>query len=84
MIINFIRSVVYILIFFLLLRMIGYVLGFIYFVVTKKYKKDKNVINLNQTYALKMLQCEKCKVYIMKSEAYFLNGKVYCKKEHAN
>ncbi len=80
----FIKSLICMFLFFLLIKFINYIIKFIYF-----YKKntsvnvDDNLSNEKINSNLSMLQCETCKVYIIKSEAYFHKGKVFCKKEHA-
>jgi len=66
-----------------MLNIITRIIKFIAFFLTQRFK---NEIKENESFkkddALKMLQCEKCKVYIAKSEAYVVNGKVLCKKKH--
>lgn len=84
MIVGILKSLLYMFLFFLVIRIFSYIFRFIYFFGSKKFQNTKNADNADQAYALNMLQCEKCKVYIVKSEAYMSNGKVYCKKEHAD
>lgn len=83
MIVGILKSLLYMLLFFFVIRIFSYIFRFIYFFGSKKFQKTKNTEDADQSYALNMLQCEKCKVYIVKSEAYMSNGKVYCKKEHS-
>ncbi len=86
MLIGLLKSLLYMFLFFFLLRVLGYIFKFIYFLVNKRFTNRENSGNTdsNQSYALKMLQCEKCKVYVAKSEAYVLNGRIFCKKEHSS
>lgn len=62
-------------IFYYCVKLFGDIARFIYFSKIKKNKEDKND-------ALKMIQCEKCKTYIPKSEARLENGKTICQKDH--
>lgn len=80
MIIGIIKSVFYMLSFYFLIKLFSYIFKFIIFLKNKKLNKNNNEINENKT--LKMLQCENCKIYVVKSEAYICNGKIFCKKEH--
>ncbi|HIH2762507.1 MAG TPA: PP0621 family protein [Candidatus Azoamicus sp. MARI] len=84
MIIAILKSLIYMLAFLIIMRLAGYVFQLIYFLF---FNKDKNY-KKNEHYpenevAVKMLQCEKCKTYISKSDAYTSNGKNFCKKEHS-
>ena len=86
MIIGLLKSLLYMFLFFFFIQFFGYIARFIYFFLNKKLHKnniDSNADIKNKN-ALKMFQCEKCKIYIVKSEAYILNGKVFCKKEHSS
>ncbi|HIH2763762.1 MAG TPA: PP0621 family protein [Candidatus Azoamicus sp.] len=68
---------------FVLIIMQGF--NFLYNFIMFYFKnKKKNENNFDSNISLNMLQCEKCKIYISKSEAYILNGKIYCKKDHSN
>lgn len=53
------------------------------FIIFYLRKKKSNLANEDKK-SLDMLQCETCKTYVSKSEAYIINGKTFCKKEHAN
>ncbi len=80
MIIGLLKSLFYMFVFYIFLRFIGYIVKFLYFLSNKNFQNNKASYQDNKT--LKMLQCEKCKVYVAKSEAYISNGRVFCKKEH--
>lgn len=85
MIIAILKYLIYMLAFLIIMRLAGYIFQLIYFLFfnrNKNYKKDEKYPD-NELNTVKMLQCEKCKTYISKSEAYTLNGKTYCKKEHS-
>jgi len=82
MIIGLLKSLLYMVVFFIVMRLLIYLLGFINFLFRKNKKNDDTTTK--DIDALKMLQCEKCKTYIAKSEAYMHNGKVFCKKEPSN
>jgi len=84
MLVGFLKSLLYMLLFFFVFRLFSYLFRFIYFFKSRRFKKNDENVNTENDYALKMLQCEKCKVYVAKSEAYIHNGKVYCKKDHAS
>lgn len=65
-------------IFYYCIKLFGDIARFIYF-----SKKTESKENLNQEKnELKMTQCEKCKIYIPKSEAFIKNGKIFCKKDY--
>jgi len=85
MLIGLLKSLLYMFLFYFVLRSLSYVFKFIYFLGNKRFKKqgESDNVDSNQNYALKMLQCEKCKVYVAKSEAYIVNGKIFCKKDHS-
>jgi len=84
MIVGLLKSLLYMFLFFLIIRVFSYMFKFIFFFGNKKFQNNKTSESVDQNYALNMLQCEKCKIYVSKSEAYIFNGKVYCKKDHAN
>ena len=79
-IIGILKSLLYMVIFLFFIRFINYIIRLFLFL-----KNKPNIIEKESdlTSSLNMLQCEKCKTYVLKSEAYFINGKVYCKKEHS-
>jgi uncharacterized protein len=63
---------------------IAQIINFIYnFIIFYFKKKTPNIQKSNSEVSLNMLQCEKCKLYVSKSDAYIINGKVFCKKEHS-
>lgn len=74
-----IKSLLFTFFFIIFLQMITYIFRVVYMVI---FKKNTNIKNDDQN-TIKMTQCETCKTYILKSEAYMNNGKIYCKKEHA-
>ncbi len=85
MILGFLKSLLFMLIFVYFIRLLGYVFKFVYYFNNKSFNNraqhaDASIIKDS---ALKMLQCEKCRVYVAKSEAYVLGGKIFCKKEHS-
>ncbi|HIH2763138.1 MAG TPA: PP0621 family protein [Candidatus Azoamicus sp.] len=85
MIIAILKSLIYMLAFLIIMRIAGYIFQLIYFLFfnkNKNYKKDEKYPE-DEITTVKMLQCEKCKTYISKSEAYTSNGKTFCKKEHS-
>ncbi len=64
--------------------LIAQIINFIYnFIIFYFKKKAANIPQSNSEVSLNMLQCEKCKIYVSKSDAHIVNGKVFCKKEHA-
>jgi len=81
MILGVLKSLVYMILFFVFLRFINYIVRLVLFLKTKS--KTKNNEKSEAISSLKMLQCDKCKTYVLKSDAYFINGKVYCKKDHS-
>lgn len=85
MILGIIKSLIYMLAFFVIMRIAAYIFELIYFLFfNKKKNTNENDKNLNEnSNTVKMIQCEKCKTYISKSEAYTSNGKTFCKKEHS-
>ncbi len=83
MIIGFLKSLLFMFLFFFFIRLFNYIFKFIFFFLNNKVKKDNSDMTLKNDCTLKMLQCEKCKIYIAKTEAFILNGKVFCKKEHS-
>lgn len=85
MIISILKYLIYMLAFFIVMRLVGYIFQLIYFLFFNKNKNHKKESNAeDDTNTVKMLQCEKCKTYISKSEAYISNGKIFCKKEHSD
>lgn len=78
--IGLIKGLFYMVFVLVIVQGINFLYNFIIFYFKNKKNNDHNS---NSNISLSMLQCEKCKTYISKSEAYILNGKVYCKKEHA-
>ncbi len=82
MIVVFLKSLLYMLLFYFVIQMCVYIFKFVYFFISRKH--NKNIPSNDQPNALNMLQCDKCKIYVVKSEAYMLNGKIFCKKEHAD
>lgn len=64
--------------------LIAQIINFIYnFIIFYFKKKAANISQSSSEVSLNMLQCEKCKIYVSKSDAHIVNGKVFCKKEHA-
>lgn len=74
MIAGLIKSLLYMFIFFMFLRFSNFIIKFIYSLF---YKKHSNFEQQNQ--ALKMLQCDKCKIFITPTDAHISNGKTFCK-----
>lgn len=74
MIVGLIKSILYMFIFFMFLRLSNFIIKFIYSLF---YKKNTNTEE--QNHALKMLQCEKCKIFITPADAHIINGKTFCK-----
>lgn len=84
MIIGIIKSLIYMLAFFIIMRLAAYIFELIYFLFFNKKKNKENEMHQeNNSDTVKMIQCEKCKTYISKQEAYTSNGKTFCKKEHS-
>ena len=82
--VGILKSILYMFIFFFILRVLSYVFRFVSFFLTQRFKSEiKENDAFKKDDALKMLQCEKCKVYVAKSEAYIKNGKIYCKEDHS-
>ncbi|HFL8819373.1 MAG TPA: hypothetical protein V7792_00490 [Candidatus Azoamicus sp. OHIO2] len=61
-------------IFYIFLRFSNFIIKFLYSLF---YKKNNPLEQKSQ--ALKMLQCDKCKIYITKTDATIINGKTFCK-----
>lgn len=80
--IGLIKGFIYMVFAILIAQAIGIVYNFIIFYFKKKSTKSSNMSS-NSEVSLNMLQCEKCKLYVTKGEAYIINGKVFCKKEHS-
>ena len=80
MIIGIIKYLLFMILFYFFIKIIGYILKFIVFFKKNNFNSSQDNDNLNNT--LKMLQCENCKIYVSKSDAYIYNGKIFCKKEH--
>ncbi|HIH2763771.1 MAG TPA: PP0621 family protein [Candidatus Azoamicus sp.] len=80
--IGLIKGFIYMVFVILIAQAIGVIYNFIIFYFRKKNIKSSNTSS-NSEVSLNMLQCEKCKLYVTKSEAYIINGKVFCKKEHS-
>jgi uncharacterized protein len=78
--IGIIKAVFYMLFVLLIAQIVNFIYSFLVFYV----KKRKNYVDKhNSNVSLNMLQCDKCKVFISKNEAYMSNGKVYCSKDHS-
>jgi len=80
--IGLIKGFIYMVFAILIAQAIGVIYNFIFFYFRKKNIKSSNTSS-NSEVSLNMLQCEKCKLYVTKSEAYIINGKIFCKKEHS-
>ncbi|HIH2762819.1 MAG TPA: PP0621 family protein [Candidatus Azoamicus sp.] len=80
--IGLIKGFIYMVFAILIAQAIGFLYNFVIFYLKKKNIKDSNTAS-NSEMSLNMLQCEKCKLYVSKSEAYIIDGKVFCKKEHS-
>ena len=77
------KSILYMIVFIFVLNILTRVFKFILFFVTQRFKNEiKENDSFEKNDALKMLQCEKCKTYIIKSEAHIIDGKIFCKKNH--
>lgn len=84
MLIGLIKSIIFMFFFYYFLKFLSFFTKFIYFFFKKKYLNENFNDNENKTDStIKMLQCEKCKIYILKTDAYIYNGRVFCKKEHS-
>lgn len=80
--IGLIKGFIYMVFAILIAQAIGIIYNFIIFYFKKKNIKSSDTSS-NSEVSLNMLQCEKCKLYVTKSEAYIVNGKIFCKKEHS-
>lgn len=80
--IGLIKGFIYMVFAILIAQAISFFYNFVIFYLKKKNIKDSSTA-FNSEISLNMLQCEKCKLYVSKSEAYIINGKVFCKKEHS-
>lgn len=80
MLLVLIKSILYMFIFYIFLRISNFFIKFIYQLF---YKQNKEQTNDNTTPTLKMMQCDICKTYITKSEAHIVNGKILC-DDHKN
>lgn len=76
-----IKAVLYMFFVLFIAQIVSFVYNFLMFYLKKK--KDSNNQNVSDI-SVKMLQCDKCKIYISKNEAYIVDGKIYCNKDHAN
>ena len=73
------KSLIFIILSIVVVQLFNFILKFISF-----YKQKKNNVNSsNNTSSLNMIQCDKCKIYLTKSEAHLSNGKFFC-KDHIN
>lgn len=79
--IGIIKAILYMIFALVIAQIVSFFYNFIIFYLKKNKKSSDNV---GSEVSVSMLQCDKCKVYISKSEAYIIDGKVYCKKEHAD
>ena len=82
MIIGLIKSMLYMFVFYIFLRISNFILKFLYvlFYKNKTSTTDHNTDNdKNSTEIVKMLQCDECKVYISKADAYIIKNKTLCK-----
>lgn len=71
------------LLFFLLIRMLGYLIKFFIFLKNKNNNLNDNDLDKKESLSsLNMVQCEKCKIYLSKEEAQYYKGKPFCKEEH--
>lgn len=79
------KSLVFFLFLFLFMRLLDYFFKFLLYLKNRNISNKDNVgsDDSKELDSLSMLQCDKCKIYVLKSDAYFYNGKVYCKKEHS-
>ncbi len=75
MILGIIKSLFYMFIFYIFLRISNFLIKFFY---TLFYKKNENNNN-SENNTLSMLQCSVCQVYITKNDAYKINEKIFCK-----
>ncbi|MDP2763161.1 MAG: hypothetical protein Q8O27_01435 [Enterobacteriaceae bacterium] len=84
MILGILKSFAVLILFFLFMKLVDYTIKFIFFAKNKSInnKMDESSSKSSDSHGLNMLQCEKCKTYIVKTDAHYHNGKVYCKKEH--
>lgn len=80
MIIGIMKYILFMILFYFFLKIIIYILKFVVFFKKNSFNSSQNQDDLTNT--LKMLQCENCKIYISKSDAYIHNGRIFCKKEH--
>lgn len=74
------KALFYMVFIFFVAQAVNFFYNFLFFY----FKKNKSKSASKEVDSLNMLQCDKCKTYVLKSEAYFLNGKIFCKKEHSN
>lgn len=79
--IGIIKGILYMIFALVLAQFVNFLYNFISFYFRKKNSLKENV---ESNISLSMIQCEKCKTYIAKSDAYFSNGKFFCKKEHSD
>lgn len=83
MIIAILKYLIYMLAFLIIMRLAGYIFQLVYFLFFNKNYTQNKIHPEDELDTVKMLQCDKCKTYISKSEAYTLKGKTFCKKEHS-
>lgn len=72
-----IKGFIYMVFVLILAQVVNFFYSFIVF-----YFKKKHINNDDKDLSLNMVQCDKCKVYISKSEAFYYDGKFFCKKDH--
>ena len=58
-------------------------LGWIGFILFKKFINPTEGNKTNSDSGQKMVACEVCETHIPESEAIIKNGKIYCSKEHS-
>ncbi len=77
--IGVIKAIIYMLFVLFVVQALTSCVNFLFFYLKKKRDlQDKNVSDI----AVKMLQCDKCGIYMSKDEAYTNDGKFYCSKDH--
>lgn len=80
MILGIIKSLLYMFIFYIFLRVSNFILKFFYALFYKKNTTQHDT----ESKTLNMLQCSVCNIYITKTEAHNINGKIFCKEHSPN
>jgi hypothetical protein len=78
--IGLIKGLIYMIFALLVAQFVNFIYGLVIFYLKKKKNVNSDV---NSDISLNMLQCKKCKLYVSKSDAYIVNGEIFCKKEHS-